>query len=224
MRPTSFRMAAAAFLAAGWLMQAAMPAGAAPAAAQGSMEQPSQVVESAANGMLKALDANRALYRHDPAKVDALVDKYILPHVDTTFSAELVLGKYWRTATPQQRQSFINAFYHSMLNNYGTALIDFTSNMLRVYPTNVKPGTQNATVRTVMMRSNGSPVHVNYYMHMTAQGWKAWDVVIDGVSYVMSYREDFGPQIAQQGLDAVIDHLERGEKPAAIAKTTGHRP
>ena len=223
MRPSSFRTAAAAFLVAGWLMQAAMPAAAAPAA-QGSMEQPSQVVETAANGLLKALDANRALYRRDPAKVDALVDKYILPHVDTQFSAELVLGKYWRTATPQQRQSFINAFYHSMLNNYGAALVDFTSNMLRVYPTRVKPGTQNATVRTVMMRSNGSPVHVNYYMHMTPQGWKAWDVVIDGVSYVMSYRQDFGSQIAQQGIDAVIDHLERGEKPAAISKTTGHRP
>lgn len=223
MRPSSFRMAAAAFLVAGWLMQATMPAAAA-SAAQGSMEQPSQVVEAAANGLLKALDANRALYHRDPAKVDALVDKYILPHVDTQFSAELVLGKYWRTATPQQRQSFINAFYHSMLNNYGAALVDFTSNMLRVYPTKVKPGTQNATVRTVMMRSSGSPVHVNYYMHMTPQGWKAWDVVIDGVSYVMSYREDIGSQVAQQGINAVIEHLERGEKPAAIAKTTGHRP
>ncbi|HET9107865.1 MAG TPA: ABC transporter substrate-binding protein [Steroidobacteraceae bacterium] len=222
MRPSSFRMAAAAFLVAGWWTQA-MPAAAAPAA-QGSMEQPSQVVDAAANGLLKALDANRALYRRDPAKVDALVDKYILPHVDTQFSAELVLGKYWRTATPQQRQSFINAFYHSMLNNYGAALVDFTSNMLKVYPTNVKPGTQNATVRTVMMRSSGSPVHVNYYMHMTPQGWKAWDVVIDGVSYVMSYRQDLGSQIAQQGIDAVIEHLERGEKPAAISKTTGHRP
>jgi phospholipid transport system substrate-binding protein len=224
MRSITSRMAAAVLLAAGWSMLAALPVVAAPAAAQGSMEQPSQVVESAANGMLKALDANRALYRRDPAKVDALVDKYILPHVDTTFSAELVLGKYWRTATPQQRQSFINAFYHSMLNNYGAALVDFTSNMLRVYPTNVKPGAQNATVRTVMIRSSGSPVHVNYYMHMTPQGWKAWDVVIDGVSYVMSYREDFAPQIAQQGLDTVIKRLERGEKPAAIAKTTGHRP
>jgi phospholipid transport system substrate-binding protein len=220
MRLSSFRFATAALLAAGWLMQAAMPAATA-AAAQAAAVQPSQVVEAAANGLLKALDANRAEYRHDPAKVDALVDKYILPHIDTQFSAELVLGKYWRTATPQQRQGFINAFYHSMLNNYGAAIVDFTSNMLKVYPTHYPAGTQNATVRTVMVRSNGSPVHVNYYMHMTPQGWKAWDVVIDGVSYVMSYREDFGSQIARQGIDSVIKSLERGEKPAAIGKTTG---
>ena len=82
---------------------------------------------------------------------------------------------------------------------------------------------QNPVVRTQMSRSSGAPVSVNYYMHMTPQGWKAWDVVIDGVSYVMSYRQDFGSQIAQQGIDAVINRLEKGEKPAQIGKTTGSR-
>ncbi len=213
---------AAALVAAGWLIQAPVPAAAAATAtAQGAAEQPSEVVKTAADSLLKALDADRATYRKDPAKVQALVDKYILPHVDTQFAAQLVLGKYWRTATPQQRQRFIDAFYHSMLNNYGAAIVDFTSNTLKVFPTHVSPDTQNTTVRTQMMRTTGAPVSVNYYMHMTPQGWKAWDVVIDGVSYVMSYRQDFGSQIAQQGIDAVINRLERGEKPAQIAKTAG---
>jgi phospholipid transport system substrate-binding protein len=218
---------AAALVAAGWLLQAPAPAMAAAAAApeatatQGATESPSQVVESAANGLLKALDADRQAYRNNPSKVQALVDKYILPHVDTQFAAQLVLGRYWRTATPQQRERFINAFYHSMLNNYGAAIVEFTANTLKVYPTRVSPGSKNATVRTEMMRSNGGPISVNYYMHLTPEGWKAWDVVIDGVSYVMSYRQDFGSQIAQQGIDAVINRLERGEKPAQIGKTTG---
>ncbi|MDE2261749.1 MAG: ABC transporter substrate-binding protein [Gammaproteobacteria bacterium] len=215
MRPFPSLMAAA-FVAAAWLIQAPVPA-----AAQGATEQPSQVVQTAADGLLKALDANRQEYRNSPAKVQALVDQYILPHIDTQFAAQLVLGRYWRTATAQQRQRFINAFYHSMLNNYGAAIVEFTSNTLKVYPTNVSPGSQNATVRTQMGRSSGAPVSVNYYMHLTPQGWKAWDVVIDGVSYVMSYRQDFGSQIAQQGIDSVINRLERGEKPAQIGKTTG---
>lgn len=215
MRPFPSLMAAA-FVAAAWLIQAPVPA-----AAQGATEQPSQVVQTAADGLLKALDANRQEYRNSPAKVQALVDQYILPHIDTQFAAQLVLGRYWRTATAQQRQRFINAFYHSMLNNYGAAILEFTSNTLKVYPTNVSPGSQNATVRTQMGRSSGAPVSVNYYMHLTPQGWKAWDVVIDGVSYVMSYRQDFGSQIAQQGIDSVINRLERGEKPAQIGKTTG---
>jgi len=213
-------IAAAALVVAGWMMSSAAPLATA-AAAQASSEQPSQVVDEAANGLLKALNENRQEYKSHPAKVQALVDKYILPHVDTTFAAQLVLGKYWRTATPQQRQRFIDAFYHSMLNNYGSAIVEFTANTLQVYPTHVKSGTQNATVRTRMMRTSGSPVSVNYYMHMTPQGWKAWDVVIDGVSYVMSYRQDFGSQIAQQGIDAVINRLEHGERPAQIGKQTG---
>jgi len=219
MRPTHL-LIAAALVATGWLIEAPVPAAAAPAA-QAASEQPSQVIEDAANGLLKALSADRQTYQNNPSKVSALVDQYILPHVDTQFAAQLVLGRYWRTATQQQRQRFINAFYHSMLSNYGAAIVNFTSNTLKVYPTRVNPGDQNATVRTEMARTSGPPVSVNYYMHMTPEGWKAWDVVIDGVSYIMSYRQDFQPQIAQQGLDAVISSLERGERPAGIAKTTG---
>jgi phospholipid transport system substrate-binding protein len=218
----STHLAAAALLAAGYLIEAPVPVAAAPAAAQSAaQESPSQVIETAANGLLKALNADRQAYRNNPSKVQALVDQYILPHVDTQFAAQLVLGKYWRKATAQQRERFINAFYHSMLNNYGTAIVAFTSNTLKVYPTRLSAGSQNATVRTEMARTSGAPVDVNYYMHMTPDGWKAWDVVIDGVSYVMSYRQDFGSQIAQQGINAVINRLERGEKPAQLGKTTG---
>jgi phospholipid transport system substrate-binding protein len=217
MRP-SHLLLAAALVAAGWLIEAPVPAA---AAAQASSEQPSQVIDDAANGLLKALSADRQSYRNNPAKVQGLVDQYILPHVDTQFAAQLVLGRYWKTATPDQRQQFVNAFYHSMMNNYGTAIVNFTSNTLKVYPSRVNPGDQNATVRTEMARNGGPPVSVNYYMHMTPDGWKAWDVVIDGVSYIMSYRQDFQPQIAQRGLPAVIDGLEHGEKPAQIGKTGG---
>jgi len=220
-------LAAAALLAAGCMIEAPVPAAAAPAAAQSAtQESPSEVIQVAADGLLKALNTDREMYRKNPSKVQALVDQYILPHVDTRFAAQLVLGRYWRTATPQQRDRFINAFYHSMLNNYGTAIVEFTSNTLKVFPTRIKPGDQNATVRTEMARTSGPPVNVNYYMHETPQGWKAWDVIIDGVSYVKSYREDFGSQIAQQGgnaaaIDSVINRLESGEKPAQIGKTTG---
>lgn len=222
----STHLAAAALFAACWLIEAPPPVAAAPAAQSAAQESPSQVIQTAADGLLKALNADRETYRKDPSKVRALVDQYILPHVDTQFAAQLVLGRYWRTATPQQRERFINAFYHSMLNNYGAAIVQFTSNTLKVYPTRMNPGDQNATVRTEMARTSGPPVSVNYYMHMTPQGWKAWDVIIDGVSYVKSYREDFGSQIAQQGgnaaaIDSVINRLESGEKPAQIGKTTG---
>jgi phospholipid transport system substrate-binding protein len=193
----------------------------APAANAPAGEGPTEVVQAAAQGMLGDLDKNRDAYRRDPAKVNALVDKYLLPHFDTEYAARGVLGQHWRTATPEQRKRFIDAFYHSLLNNYGAALVDFTSDRLKIFPSKVDADATRATVRTEVKRSNGDRVSVNYYLHKTPQGgWKAWDVVIDGISYVNSYRTDFGEQIEQQGIDSVIKRLESGEKPEAIGKQT----
>jgi phospholipid transport system substrate-binding protein len=191
---------------------------AAPAAAG---DDPSTVVQSAAQGILNALDKDRDAYRKDPSKVAQLVNQYLLPHFDTEFAARLVLGQYWRTATPEQRQRFVDAFYHSLLSNYGSAITEFTADRLKIYPTKVEGDAARATVRTEIKRDTGDRISVNYYMRKTPQGWKAWDVVIDGISYVNSYREDFGPQIESQGLDAVIKRLDMGEKPQSIGKTTG---
>src|SRR5262245_61887011 len=123
-----------------------------------SAQGPSELVESAANAMLKDLDANRAAYRKDPSKVDALVEKNLLPHFDVQYSAQLVLGKHWRTATPEQRQRFIDAFYRSLLRNYGSALVEFTGDRLKVYPLKLAPDAERATVRTEVKRSNGTKV------------------------------------------------------------------
>jgi phospholipid transport system substrate-binding protein len=205
--------------------QGATPTTSSPAAAPASTAQqnPSDIVQSAAQGILKELDANRDAYRKDPSKVGALVDRYLLPHFDTERAARLVLGQYWRTATPDQRKRFVDAFYHSLLTNYGSALADFTADRLKVYPTNVGPNDDHATVRTEVKRDNGDRVAVNYSMIKMPDGWKAYDVNIDGISYVKSYREDFGSQIQQQGIDAVISRLQRGEKPSDITKTTGSK-
>ena len=176
---------------------------------------PSEVVESAAKSMLKDLDADRAAYRKDPSKVGALVEKYLLPHFDIPYAARLVLGKHWANATPEQRQRFADAFYHTLVDNYGSALAEFTSDRLKVFPTKVEPNADRATVRTEVTRDNGDHVPVSYSLRKTDDGWKAWDVVIEGISYVKSFREDFGAAIDQQGLDAVIDKIEKGNVPTA---------
>jgi phospholipid transport system substrate-binding protein len=218
MRYSTFVLSALCLSASVALAQA--PAQPAPAAAAGSGAGPYEVVQSAAQGMLADLDKDREGYRRDPQKVGALVDKYLLPHFDTEYSARLVLGQYWRNATPDQRQHFVNAFYHSLLANYGAALVDFTADRLKIFPLKVDADTARATVRTEVKRDNGDRVSVNYYMRKTPEGWKAWDVVIDGISYVNSYREDFGPQLEAQGIDSVIKRLDSGEKPEALGKQT----
>jgi phospholipid transport system substrate-binding protein len=191
------------------------------APAAGGGDDPSAVVQSSAQSILAALDKDRDAYRKDPAKVAQLVNQYLLPHFDTEFAARLVLGVHWRDATPEQRKRFVDAFYHSLLSNYGSAITEFTADRLKIFPTKVEGDATRATVRTEIRRDTGDRISVNYYMRKTPEGWKAWDVVIDGISYVNSYREDFGPQIESQGLDAVIKRLDSGEKPESIGKTTG---
>jgi len=191
--------------------------GVAQAADQINTQDPSALVQTAAEAILKDLDANREAYKKDPEKIRQLVDTHLLPHFDVQYAARMVLGKHWKDATPDQRERFIKAFYQSMLSNYGNALADFTAGKMKVLPSKADTDAERATVRTEIRRSNGQPVPVNYSMHKTAEGWKAWDVTIEGISYAKSFRDDFGSEIDQKGLDAVIDRLQRGDKPKAAA-------
>jgi phospholipid transport system substrate-binding protein len=129
-----------------------------------------------------------------------------------------VLGQNWRAATPEQKKRFVEAFYQSLLYTYGDAMIDFTGDRLKVFPTKVAPEDTRATVRTEIKRSNGTKVAVNYTLRKTNGQWKAWDVVIDGISYVKSYREDYGAEVQQKGLDAVIKRLEAKAASAKAGK------
>jgi phospholipid transport system substrate-binding protein len=176
--------------------------------ADASTLSPEALVENSAKRMLVELDANRQTYAQDPKKLDALVGNVLLPNFDTEYSARLVLGQTWRTATPEQRTRFVDAFYHSLLRNYGAALVDFTADRFNVLPYKGDPGDTTATVRTEVKRSSGAKIPVNFSLRKTPQGWKAWDVVIDGISYVKSFRTDFASEIQQKGLDEVIKRLE----------------
>ncbi|MBS0417055.1 MAG: ABC transporter substrate-binding protein [Proteobacteria bacterium] len=180
------------------------------AVAEAPAPSPSDVIQQAAQGALHELAAKRDTYRKNPSDIRSLVDKYLLPHFDTEYAARLVLGQNWRTATAEQRRRFIEAFYRSLLTHYSGALIDLTPDQLRIFPTPVEPSASQATVRTEVRHGNADRIAVNYSMHKTLGSWKVYDVSVDGISYVKSYREDFAEQIQQQGLESVIVRLEKG--------------
>jgi phospholipid transport system substrate-binding protein len=173
---------------------------------------PQEIVENSAKKMLTELDANRPMYAKSPTKLDDLVSNVLLPTFDSEYAARLVLGLPWRNATPEQRKRFVDAFYRSLLHNYGDALVDFTADRFTILPYRGTPGDKDATVRTEVRRANGDKVPVNFTLHATDTGWKAWDVVIEGVSYVKSFRTDIGAEVQQKGLDEVIARLEAENK------------
>jgi phospholipid transport system substrate-binding protein len=158
--------------------------------------------------------------KKNPNRVRELVDKNMLPHFDTAYAAQLVLAKYWREASAEQRKRFVEAFYQSLLQNYGEALVEFTPDRLRILPFQGNPKDKVATVRSEVRRDNGTRVPVNYSLRHTPQGWKAYDVTIEGVSYVKSFRTDFSSEIQQKGLEAVIKRLENQVASGTVAKPT----
>ena len=181
---------------------------------------PQELVTKVAQDTLRDLDAHRSEYKQNPKRVRELVDKNMLPYFDTAYAAQLVLAKNWRTATPEQRKRFVEAFYQSLLQNYGDALLEFTPDRLKILPFQGKPDDAVATVRSEVRRDNGQRVPVNYSLRKTADGWKAYDVQIEGVSYVKSFRTDFGSEIQQRGLDPVIQRLEQQVASGTVQKPT----
>jgi phospholipid transport system substrate-binding protein len=191
-------------------------------AAEVDASGPSVLISTAATAMLGDLDAHRAEYTRDPAKLEAVVTRVLLPYFDTDYAAQLVLGQYWRNATDEQRRRFVSAFYHSMLRTYSAALAGFTGDRLKVLPYTGDAATaRTATVRTQVRKSDGGLIGVNYTLRRTDQGWKAWDVVIEGISYVKSFRDDYGAEVQRNGLDALIARLE-AQATAPAAKAARH--
>jgi phospholipid transport system substrate-binding protein len=100
-------------------------------------------------------------------------------------------------------------------------LLDFTPDRLKILPFQGKEGENSVTVKSEVRRDNGSRVPVNYSLRKTPQGWKAYDVTIEGVSYLKSFRTDFGTEIQQKGLDALIERLEKQAETGLVTKPSG---
>ncbi|MCX7057825.1 MAG: ABC transporter substrate-binding protein, partial [Proteobacteria bacterium] len=142
-------------------------------------------------------------------KAFPLVDTILLPHFDTDYAAQLVLAQSWRTATPEQKKRFVDSLYRALLRTYGGAIADFTADRFKIQPFKGDAAATQATVRTTVTRASGAVIPVDYRLRKTAEGWKAFDVVIEGISYIKNYRTDLGAEVSQKGLEAVIARLEK---------------
>lgn len=205
----------------GLLLALVLPA--APASAAGAIDNtsPQALIQTSTQVLMTDLDANRDRYRKDITLLQKSIEQTFLPHFDVDYAAQQVLGKYWREADAAQRQRFTQTFYHLLLQTYGDALVEFTGDRIRMLPFQGDPAAARASVRTEVRRSGGESVAVNYTLRKLPSGeWKAWDVVIEGISFVKSFREDYGLVVQQQGLEALIKRLEEQGK-AAAAKSAG---
>ena len=183
-------------------------------AVQAAPADPNAVVQGIADDLGKALEGRKEELRNDRDKLIKLIDGIVLPHFDIDYASILVLGQNARSATPEQRTRFAKAFYNSIAHRYAEGLLNYTRGRVRVIPSKGELNEKRSIVRTEVVLDDGKLLAVDYAFRRTKEGeWKAYDVIIEGISYITNYRNQVSAEIAKAGLDALIVRLEtQGEK------------
>ncbi len=170
-------------------------------------DDPHALVKETSERMLSILREQREQLKRNPELIYGLVDDIVIPHFDFTRMSRWVLGKYWRQATPEQRQRFANEFRTLLVKTYATSLLEFIDDEFKYPPLRMKPDAKRVTVRTDVIRGGAAPVRIEYRLFKGKGGWKAYDVLVEGVSLVANYRSSFAEEIRQGGLDKLIARL-----------------
>ena len=198
-------------LAAPALAQTAAPATAASTNAQ---QTPVEVVQTIADQLATALEGRRDELQHNQEKLIGIIDKVFLPHFDIDYASILVLGQHAREATPEQRERFAKAFYNSITHRYAEGLLNYTRGNVKVLPFKGDLNDKRTMVRTQVVLNDGKLISIDYAFRKSRAGdWKAYDVVIEGISYITNYRNQVDAEIRKVGIEQLITNLEtQGEK------------
>ncbi|HET6565048.1 MAG TPA: ABC transporter substrate-binding protein [Xanthomonadales bacterium] len=172
---------------------------------------PVSIVKQTAADILADLNANRDAYTADPEQLRAVVRKDLLPLLDLEYSARLILGKAARSASEEQVQAFSEAMSNVLINRYADGLLQFrSSDQLEVMPLKGDNSEKNTRVRTRIKLDNGGHAPVDYAFRKTDEGWKAFDVTVEGISYVITFRNQIGPRVEADGIDKVTADILAG--------------
>jgi phospholipid transport system substrate-binding protein len=173
---------------------------------------PQQLVEQTTDKVLSTLSSRRAELEKDHNLIYALTNEIVVPHFDFITISKYVLGKYWRIASKDQKLRFIRAFRQLMVKTYAVAILEYDNNRIEYLPLRDDPAKADVTVRSEFYRPGKPPVSINYSLHRRGDEWKVYDVSVDGVSIVTTYRTSFATEIRQGSLDALIERIEKKNK------------
>jgi phospholipid transport system substrate-binding protein len=169
---------------------------------------PEALVRDTASRMLIALEEEKALIQKDKNRIYALVSDIVLPNFDFRRMAAWALGRYWRNATPEQQERFTVEFRQMLVRTYGSTLLDYSDEKINYRLLNPEQGAKDVTVNTEIEQAGGPTIQINYSMYLSEDGWKVYDVSINGVSLVTNYRTSFASIIRRDGMDSLIRQLE----------------
>ena len=172
---------------------------------------PLTIIEQTTTQILQALDSRREEFTADPQLLRDVVREDLLPLIDLDYSARLILGKAGRGVSPEQLGAFSEAMSGVLINRYADGLIEFRSDeQIEVLPMKGNNTDKLTRVRTRIKLDNGGYAPVDYSFRKTEQGWKAFDVTVEGISYVITFRNQIAPRVEAEGIDKVTRDILAG--------------
>jgi phospholipid transport system substrate-binding protein len=177
---------------------------------------PAQLVQKITDEVLVAIKSDKQLAAGDKQKALKLAEEKVLPYVDFEQATRLAVGRAWREATPEQRQRLVTEFRNMLVRTYSNAISAYQGQTLKVLPPRGKQDPEETVVRTQFIRAGGQPLPIDFTMHRTGDTWKVYDITVEGVSLVMTYRSEFDAIVKQEGIDGLIKRLAQKNLPAAI--------
>lgn len=169
---------------------------------------PEELVRKVTGDVLDSIQSDQQLQGGDRKKMLALAEQKVLPHVDFEEAAKLAAGRSWQAATPEQRRRLAQEFRSMLVRIYSTAIDTYRGQTMTVLPLRMPPGATEVTVRNKYLRPGRPPVPVEYAMRKTPDGWKIYDIVIEGVSLVLAYRAEFEQVVRTAGIEGLIKRLQ----------------
>ena len=188
------------------------------AAAQGLA--PDQLVQKINDEVLAAIKSDKDLAAGDKQKAVKLAEEKVLPYIDFEQATRLAVGRAWSQASPEQKKRLVSEFRNMLVRTYSNAVQGYQGQTLKVLPARGKQDPEDTTVRTQFIRAGGQPLPIEFHMRQTDKGWKVYDIVVEGVSLVMTYRSEFDAVVKQEGIDGLIKRLAQKNTPAAVGGTS----
>jgi phospholipid transport system substrate-binding protein len=183
-------------------------------------QSPEGMVKEVASEVLNSLREDPDLRSGSQTKMAELIEKKVAPHFDFERMTRLAVGRSWREATDDQKKTLIEQFRQLLVRSYSTAYSAYRNIVVEVKPVRMQPGEDDVQVKSEIKLPGGAPpVNVDYAMYKSNSDWKVYDVIVDGVSLVTTYRSSFAEEIRQSGIDGLIKSLrEKNTQPASAKK------
>lgn len=172
---------------------------------------PVSIIRDTTSHILEMLDSRREEFTQNPELLREVVRNDLMPLIDLDYSARLILGSSGRGISDQQLSEFSTAMSNLLINRYADGLLKFRSTgQMEVLPLKGKNTDKLTRVRTRIKLPSGSFAPVDYAFRKTDGGWKAFDVTVEGISYVITFRNQISPRVAADGIDKVTADINAG--------------